>query len=304
MATVRKLGRPHGARLLAPLQVIGRAPSCRLTEADGHVSGVHAELRWDGARWLVEDLGSRNGTWVGGQRLRPRSPVVVAAGARIAVGRPENVWHLETDDAPEPMAERQDGSTLIAHGDCLALPDQEAPDVVVYRGHTGGWTMDSPEGTSTVRNGAVITVRGEAWTLHLPDVLSPTLTLLEETPTPRTVRLRLVVYSQEQAEAWMIHGSNLTQVGPRATHQLLCALADARLRDQAAGLHPTEQGWIPQAELARGLGVQGNALNVAVHRLRRQFAHAGLEEAVGVVERRSTQAQLRLGIQAIEKQEG
>lgn len=49
----------------------GRRPECGMSfpDADAMASGRHAEvLRRDG-RWLVRDLGSLNGTWIGEMRL-------------------------------------------------------------------------------------------------------------------------------------------------------------------------------------------------------------------------------------------
>jgi hypothetical protein len=50
--------------------VIGRSPDCALTLADPTVSRRHAELRREGGRWVVADLGSSNGTRVNGWRVR------------------------------------------------------------------------------------------------------------------------------------------------------------------------------------------------------------------------------------------
>jgi pSer/pThr/pTyr-binding forkhead associated (FHA) protein len=52
--------------------VLGRAASCEVVLTGQHVSRRHAALvrRHDG--WWVEDLGSRNGTFCGGERLSQR----------------------------------------------------------------------------------------------------------------------------------------------------------------------------------------------------------------------------------------
>ena len=52
--------------------VLGRAPGCEVVLTGQHVSRRHAALvrRQDG--WWVEDLGSRNGTFCGGERLSQR----------------------------------------------------------------------------------------------------------------------------------------------------------------------------------------------------------------------------------------
>src|SRR5258708_28007952 len=46
---------------------IGRDPACDLVLEDPRVSKRQARLRWTGAGWALEDLGSKNGTLVNGQ---------------------------------------------------------------------------------------------------------------------------------------------------------------------------------------------------------------------------------------------
>jgi hypothetical protein len=47
--------------------MIGRSDECDITLPDRQVSRVHARLTWQGEYFLVEDLGSKNGTHVNGQ---------------------------------------------------------------------------------------------------------------------------------------------------------------------------------------------------------------------------------------------
>lgn len=65
--------------------VIGRAPDCTLTIPDDYISSRHARLTPQADGWLVEDLGSTNGTFVGGSRVT--TPVRVGAGASIRLGQ-------------------------------------------------------------------------------------------------------------------------------------------------------------------------------------------------------------------------
>ncbi|HEX6836582.1 MAG TPA: sigma 54-interacting transcriptional regulator [Polyangia bacterium] len=49
--------------------VIGRDRDCQIAIDDARASRRHAELTFDGARWSVRDLGSRNGTFLDGERV-------------------------------------------------------------------------------------------------------------------------------------------------------------------------------------------------------------------------------------------
>ena len=53
---------------------------------DQFVSRYHARLRWDGAVWWIEDLGSSNGTTVDGQICPPRNPQPLRRGASLQLG--------------------------------------------------------------------------------------------------------------------------------------------------------------------------------------------------------------------------
>ncbi|MGV9252439.1 FHA domain-containing protein [Streptomyces sp. NPDC003697] len=64
---------------------IGRDPASGLRLTHDTVSRVHAELRRQGGRWILRDLGSTNGTTVNGRRVV--GAVVVREGDQVAFGR-------------------------------------------------------------------------------------------------------------------------------------------------------------------------------------------------------------------------
>jgi len=68
-------------------QEVGRQWLAAAGLADSEVSGAHLAFDQTGGRLRVEDLGSRNGTWLDGQRLSPGEPVEVADGAILRLGR-------------------------------------------------------------------------------------------------------------------------------------------------------------------------------------------------------------------------
>jgi hypothetical protein len=69
---------------------IGRADSSTVTLSDDYVSNNHARLVPRGQDWLIEDVGSTNGTYIGDTKVT--APTVVPVGGRIKIGR--NVLEL------------------------------------------------------------------------------------------------------------------------------------------------------------------------------------------------------------------
>ena len=63
---------------------IGREQMCDLTLADETVSRWHASLQWDGDAWLLDDLGSTNGTRLNGWRVT--TPSRVGTGDLVSFG--------------------------------------------------------------------------------------------------------------------------------------------------------------------------------------------------------------------------
>jgi FHA domain/Domain of unknown function (DUF1707) len=80
--------RPHVPQLALPEAdapvTLGRSRTCNCVLADPSVSRRHAELRREDGRWLLRDLGSRNGTRVNGVRLLDEAEV--CPGDRVSFG--------------------------------------------------------------------------------------------------------------------------------------------------------------------------------------------------------------------------
>ena len=64
---------PNGRRMRVPLFPfpfrMGRAPDNNLVLRDTRVSRNHAQIARIDGRYLLEDLGSRHGVWVNGERV-------------------------------------------------------------------------------------------------------------------------------------------------------------------------------------------------------------------------------------------
>lgn len=69
-----------------------------LTLDDARLSSRHSRLARLGTAWAIEDVGSKNGTWVGGQRITRR---MLADGDAIVVGHTALVYREVGGDAVE-----------------------------------------------------------------------------------------------------------------------------------------------------------------------------------------------------------
>jgi pSer/pThr/pTyr-binding forkhead associated (FHA) protein len=77
------------AGTVIPLDVnqvtIGRAPDSTIVIDDDYASSRHARIYPSEGTWVVEDLGSTNGTWL--DRSRITTPTVLPVGVPLRVGR-------------------------------------------------------------------------------------------------------------------------------------------------------------------------------------------------------------------------
>jgi len=97
-------GQEH--RLSVQAAVIGRAVDCDVVVASKSVSRQHTRLCREGRRWLVEDLGSTNGTYLNGERVISR--LTLLDGDNLKVGDVNFVFHdpdTTTRESPVPDLE-------------------------------------------------------------------------------------------------------------------------------------------------------------------------------------------------------
>jgi hypothetical protein len=71
-------------RLTGTLQ-IGRASSCQIRPNDTYVSQMHAKISNRNGSWVVEDLGSTNGTYLNQRKVTV--PTELTPGDRIRIGK-------------------------------------------------------------------------------------------------------------------------------------------------------------------------------------------------------------------------
>jgi diguanylate cyclase (GGDEF)-like protein len=90
--------------------VIGRSRRADIRLTDDGVSRFHAAIRHDGQRLIIEDRGSRNGTFVNGVKVSGRAPL--ADGDKIQVGRTTILKFTYHDALDESFHEQMYESAL------------------------------------------------------------------------------------------------------------------------------------------------------------------------------------------------
>ncbi len=122
--------------------IIGRTPDCDLVVADVSVSSKHCRLSRRGQQWILEDLGSSNGTFVNGVRIS--GPTTISRDDWVVLGvTGQMVWPEVTDQvAPGPGP----GATLIKgpavpSSQTLSFPTQE---IIVGRDPSCDHVFDHP----------------------------------------------------------------------------------------------------------------------------------------------------------------
>lgn len=108
--------------------------------ADTRVSGAHAKFARIGGRLAVEDAGSRNGTWLDGQRLSAGERANVADGAILRIGRTLLVYREELlgPRMPSPPSGDLVGPFgLRAVTELLTSVSRRPPRSVLIEGETG-----------------------------------------------------------------------------------------------------------------------------------------------------------------------
>lgn len=282
-----KKKRPIPARL-----VIGRSATCGLRLDDALASNEHAVMTWTGTHWTIKDLGSSNGTYVDGTLLRTGTTQSVGSGTTLAFGDQGAQWELLDEDAPVAMATHLGTNVVRAAPDgLLVLPDDDHPEVTIYESSTGDWIEERSDGTSkAIGEESMITVDGAPWLVQLPGIV-------EGTPQARatmglhTVTLEFAVSrNEETVEITVLDGPVSVRLETRDHAYVLLTLARARRED--SDLEPDERGWRDRADLERMLRMDSNALNVAIHRARKQLRAIDVIDAGNIVEVRRGQRRI------------
>lgn len=276
--------------------LVGRSRTCALQLTDRAASGEHALICWKGDHWELRDLGSRNGTWLDGQRLEPADRPTLTAGAALAFGDPLHPWILQSVDPPAALALPEDGGAPArAEGGLLTLPDAEQPELTVHEAAPGRWVAERGEQSWPVAADDVVEAGGRRWRLSLGSALGSTWQA-NEALAVADAAFRFAVSPDEEYVELEVSGAGQQRTFKGRAHlYLLLTLARRRLADQEAGASEANAGWVYHDELVRMLRVQEAQIYVQVYRARKQLGEAGVEGAGQIVERRASTRELRFG---------
>jgi len=300
MAVLVREKQPHVRYSLSRRTLIGRSHLAHIRLTGRGVSSEHAVIYFDRGSWKVRDLASRNGTFVGGERIPPGEARILELMDRISIGAEEDRdFCVASVSPPGPAAISLDGELEVpeASEGALWLPSREAAELCVVR-QGGEWVVVGPSGERVVGPGDKVVCGGVTWDLCLP-IIDPT-DHDEEATTQESHSLAgaylefSVSLDGEHVALALVAPGHRTNIGARAFNQALSLLAERRLSEAASGTIDPEAGWIYVDELQRCLKLSREALNLQLWRATQCFAKLHLPRGQLVERRRDTQ-QVRLG---------
>lgn len=284
--------------ILGADQLIGREPSAFLRLEDESVSWRHASLRWTGHVWELQDLGSRNGTFVNGQLVPTGSRTCLRLGSELRFGSCAQSFVLADAGGPvTSVVELGTGQRITAADDLIALPHEAAPELFISCDVRGKWIAEHGERVWELEELEVLSLGAAQYRFEPAAAVYATKAGASQQLTPRSLSLDfLVSRDEEYVEVTIVHGAGTIPLRPRAHGYLLLTLARLRQADDANQLGPESRGWVHQDRLLKMLATSPTQLALDIHRARKQFSESGVSDAAQLVERRSTTRELRLGV--------
>ena len=303
VATLKNL--VSGAQLhLAARHLVGRSKNCHLCIARPNISGVHAEIVWTGGSWQIQDLGSRNGTFIDGRKLSAGEQAALVSGTELVFGVPDNRFQLVDDSPPRLMAISDTDEVRMDDGEILCLPTLEECEVSIFRGADDRWRLETDHEVRVLVDQEIVVAGGLAWRICLPSLTAETRDAKADVePAMAEIGLEFFVSRDGEHVTMMLdRPSDKMPLEPRAHAFLLLTLARCRLNDaEQSDLPETEHGWVYREDLIKMLAITDpHLINLWVHRARRQLAEAGVRGAAGIVERRAGAQQMRIGVKALQ----
>ncbi len=286
--------------------IVGRSPSCELCLEVSSVSASHAVVRWNGEDWVVGDLGSRNGTYLNGERLPPstKSPRRLSVGDELAFAERREVWVFVDDRSPGPLLVPEDGGEPISlrAGQLLAFPSEKEPLGYLYY-ESSGWRFEDVAGTvCELKPNQPFPLGRAAFHLHLPGPAPETPAAVEPVAELRieNASFEIRVAADEESAALEVRASGERFQVPSRTHFYLLAFLARQLlleRD-APPAREARGGWVLVEEACAALGLEApEALTLLVYRCRKDLEALGFRDASKVIDR-TKKGMMRIGVPA------
>ena len=92
LLTLPYTGEADSRHFYQPAITIGRNPACDYIVNEDSISSRHARLSFHHGHWWLEDLGSKNGTYLNNEALL--TPTVVISGDKIRCGEANLVFSI------------------------------------------------------------------------------------------------------------------------------------------------------------------------------------------------------------------
>jgi len=108
--------------------ILGRDPKCQVVSSDREVSAKHARITSIGGRYFLEDLNSRNGTFLNGRRIQRQT---IIDGDEIRIGR--ITYSLSSRESVQSSMTSTDSGSMTVELDatkdvfCLTAPQKLGP---------------------------------------------------------------------------------------------------------------------------------------------------------------------------------
>jgi hypothetical protein len=290
---VTQAGRSPHTIVIGGVTNVGRGPGNDLMLVDPMVSWNHAVLWVEGGRLWVRDLGTTNGTWVGGVRISAPTAVTVGERLRFGLAVEAEVQRRLSDEEQNPwMVEDLTGGVRLPLRDGFVIGASPSADLVFPGEKPIAATFrlqgDVPwiEGEA----GRFRVVAGEVMVVQYRPIVVRQRSQWQATRTDSDVRSQVALYRLT------LDVGNPT--GPRATVTDLVSRVEAMLEgnravmlyvlgrrradDLAAGLHDAEIGWCTNEEVQTAIWGQlgdSNKLHVLLYRLRGELRGLGFDPA-------------------------
>lgn len=285
---------PAGVVMSCPLSsrplYVGRAPTNDLVLHDQRVSARHCAISTTGGRVFVEDLGSRNGTWLGERRI-PKIERWMPE-ERLRFGPAALELTLEASgpsgaDLPFVLRDEDTGLCLPLRDGCLRLggagADHSVPGAaehVLQLDPDGQWWVGREDGSlEPLAEGEVLEVGCRRFRLvRAPDGVVAATRDAAFSPWPYL--LRVAMRSALGPVAEVVH-QDQRAVWTSENRVVVWWLLGRRLaEDRAAGVSVEAAGWVTEQEVASGVWGRDaviNNLGVLVTRIRHDLRRAHLD---------------------------